>query len=86
MRAALEYSLEEYVAQHYPTGTGAVYCPPKAGSGDQATYVLCISSGAFQPHNYWNGTPRFLHRTTHATRHAAHDTHDTTHARHTHGA
>ncbi len=60
MRAALEYGLEEYVAQHYPTGTGAVYCPPKAGSGDQATYVLCISSGAFQPHNYWNGTPPIL--------------------------
>jgi hypothetical protein len=83
MRAALEYGLEEYVAQHYPTGTGAVYCPPKAGSGDQATYVLCISSGAFQPHNYWNGTPPIL-TTRHDT--TRHDTtrHDTT--RHAHDA
>jgi hypothetical protein len=54
MRVALDYALDEYVAQHYPTGTSAVYCSPK-GESEQDTYVLCISSGAFQPHNYWNG-------------------------------
>jgi len=55
-RAALEFALDEYVVQHYPNGTGAVYCGRQAAPGSgQDTYVLCISSGAFQPHNYWNG-------------------------------
>lgn len=51
-RAALNAALDRYIANHHAYGTGVVYC---RGAGDRLKYVICISSGAFQPYNYWNG-------------------------------
>lgn len=83
VRKALSHALDDYVNQHYPNGTGAVYCPvggtierysfpldPEDGRTHEtpfayvgslslaaSSFVMCISCGAFQPHNYWNGIP-----------------------------
>jgi len=48
LRAAFERAAFEYVSQHYPHGTAAVY-------GKDGQVIVCISSARFNPQNFWNG-------------------------------
>ncbi|XP_065178713.1 F-actin-capping protein subunit alpha-2-like [Sycon ciliatum] len=51
-RSALESAWKDYVADHYPDGTGAVY---GKSSGSQKTIVACIEDHRFRPNNFCNG-------------------------------
>jgi len=50
-RAAAQRECENYVADHYATGTGAVY---NADDG----LTIAISSAKFEPRNFWTGSWR----------------------------
>lgn len=51
-RSAVENSIREYVAAHYPDGNTTVYSKTSDG---EPTLVVCIEDHQFQPQNFWNG-------------------------------
>jgi capping protein alpha len=48
LRAAVEAAADEYIADHYHTGTVTVY-------SHEGSIVVCIEDHKYQPHNFWNG-------------------------------
>lgn len=50
-RAAAQQECENYVADHYATGTGAVY------AGEEGLTIV-ISAAKFEPRNFWTGSWR----------------------------
>jgi capping protein alpha len=55
VRSAAQRECEAYVADHYATGTGAVY------NGTEGI-VIAISSSKFEPRNFWTGSWRAVWR------------------------
>jgi len=50
-RGALQHDCDAYVADHYATGTGAVFNSPDGS-------VIVISASKFEPRNFWTGSWR----------------------------
>jgi capping protein alpha len=51
-RKAIDTAIQEYVSNHYPTGTAAVY---SGKEGSEMKITIAISSCKFSPTNFWGG-------------------------------
>jgi capping protein alpha len=51
-RKAIDVATQEYVANHYPTGTAVIY---SGKEGSEMKVTIAVSSAKFSPSNFWGG-------------------------------